>query len=104
MRKRCPIPKTFQAPDSVLVNWSCDTVSYVLLMKKDGSTLELRGVEMWFWLDEFAQHCKVFPAKAAFSKPIYKASARQLELLQPAADELEVPDGTSTSTRPLTAS
>ncbi len=38
------------APDSCLVNWNSGVVSYVLLMRKDGSTTELRGAPMWRWL------------------------------------------------------
>ena len=68
--------------ESVLVRYRCGKVSYVLLMKEDGSTSELRGVEMWFWLDEFARHLKVFPAKEASSKRTSSASQKQLLLVE----------------------
>ncbi len=80
--------------DSLLVSFRCGTVCYVLLMNEDGSTSELRGVPMWRWLDEFAHHLKVFPKKAASSKP----TSWQLDLLLEPG-QVRTPDGKPTQAR-----
>ncbi len=41
--------------ESVWVSYRCGTVSSVVLMRKDGSTCDLRGAPMWRWLKEWSQ-------------------------------------------------
>ncbi len=62
--------------DSLLVKCRSGVVVYVLLMQEDGSTFELRGPAMFAWLDEFAQHLKIFPKATASSKATSKDYAR----------------------------
>jgi len=73
--------KGISAPlDSLLVKFKSGVAVYVMLMHEDGSTSELRGREMFAWLDEFALHLKIYPRVIESSRAILSASPKQTGL------------------------
>ncbi len=68
--------KAFLLTDSVLVKFRSGVAVYVLLMQEDGSTFELRGAEMWRWLNELGQHLKIYPKPSASSQQTSLAFTR----------------------------
>ncbi len=66
----------FADVDSFLALCNSGTVYCVLLTSKDGSTYELRGAQMWRWLNEYSQRWKA-PKTALSASQTSLAFARR---------------------------
>ncbi len=68
---------TRKSVESAWVKWSsAETVSSLVVMHRDGTSIELRGAAMYIWLDEFGRRFLLSPSRQSYFLKMLRRSER----------------------------